>query len=125
VDWHTADIGQAPVDLAAVRAELDAGRPVVLGLVVFDTLLLPSATGRIEAPPAGSPPRGRHAGLAVGHDADALLIRNSWGTSWALGGYGWLGDDYAKRHVAEAWVIPDGAGGETGAHTTGDVYGSA
>jgi len=95
----------ATLDLAAVRAELDSGRAVVLGLVMFDTLLLPSATGRIEAPPAGSSQRGRHAVLAVGHDAEALLIRNSWGPTWGLDGYGWLSDEYAQRHLREAWAI--------------------
>ena len=49
--------------------------------------------------------------LAVGHDADALLIRNSWGTTWALGGYGWLSNDYVERHVREAWVIQPCADG--------------
>jgi C1A family cysteine protease len=63
--------------------------------------------------------------LAVGHDADALLVRNSWGTTWALGGYGWLSNDYAEQHVLEAWVIEPAAAGATpasGARTTGDVY---
>jgi C1A family cysteine protease len=126
-DWHTSGMGPAPVDLSAVRSELDAGRPVVLGLVVFDTLFLPSATGRIDAPPAGSRARGRHAVLAVGHNSDALLIRNSWGPTWGIDGYGWLSDDYAERNVHEAWVIRASAGqsaAPAGAHSTGDVYGT-
>jgi C1A family cysteine protease len=123
-DWHTSSLDKAVLDLASVRTELDADRPVVLGLTVFDTLFMPSATGRIDAPAAGSPARGRHAVLAVGHDADAVLIRNSWGTTWALGGYGWLSNDYADHHVLEAWVIQPAAAGTaaSGAHTTGDVY---
>lgn len=126
-DWHRSDLGTASVDLAPVRAALDTGLPVVLGLAVFDTLFMPSPTGRIAPPPAGSPARGRHAVLAVGHDADALLIRNSWGTTWALGGYGWLSNDYAERHVLEAWVIQPRVSGvppTSGAHATGEVYAS-
>lgn len=126
-DWHKSGMGQASVDLASVRVAVDAGRPVVLGLTVFDTLYAPSAAGRIDAPPAGSPSRGGHAVLAVGHDAGALLIRNSWGRSWGLGGYGWLSNGYAQLHVHEAWVIQPRAGGvapATGARTAGDVYGS-
>ncbi len=124
-DWHKSGMGQASIDLAPIRAEIDAGRPVVLGLIVFDTLYAPSATGRIDAPAARSPARGMHAVLAVGHNTDALLIRNSWGTTWALGGYGWLSNEYVERHVREAWVIqPRGGGGvlTSGARTTGDVY---
>ncbi len=126
-DWHTSGLDKALLDLASVHTELDAGRPVVLGLTVFDTLFMPSATGRIDAPVAGSPARGRHAVLAVGHDATALLIRNSWGDTWALGGYGWLSHDYAERHVREAWVIQPAGGGPApaaAAHSTGDVYAS-
>jgi C1A family cysteine protease len=124
-DWHKSRMGQASLDLASVRAEIDAGRPLVLGLTVFDTLFFPTGAGRIDAPAAGSPARGRHAVLAVGHDADAVLIRNSWGTTWALGGYGWLSNEYAERHVREAWVIQPRVGGvppTSGVRTTGDVY---
>jgi C1A family cysteine protease len=126
-DWHKSGLGMASGTLASVRAAIDAGRPVVLGLTLFDTLLMPSPTGRIAAPSAGSPARGRHAVLAVGHHADALLIRNSWGTTWALGGYGWLSTDYAERHVLEAWVIQrriSGVPPTSGARTTGEVYAS-
>ena len=126
-DWHTSGIGPAPLDLASVRLEIDAGRPVVLGLIVFDSLYFPSAAGRIDAPAAGSPSRGRHAVLAVGHDVDALLIRNSWGQSWGLGGYAWLSNGYAELHVHEGWVIQPRAGGvapAAGPPTAGDVYGS-
>ena len=124
-DWRKSAMGQASLDLASVRAEIDVGRPLVLGLTVFDTLFLPTGAGRINPPAAGSPARGRHAVLAVGHDADAVLIRNSWGTTWALGGYGWLSNEYAERHVREAWVIQPRAGGvapTSEARTTGDVY---
>ena len=124
-DWQTSGLGRASVDLASVRAALDAGNAMVLGLTVFDTLFMPSPVGRINAPPAGSRARGRHAVLAVGHDADAVLIRNSWGTTWALGGYGWLSNDYVERHVGEAWVIQPRAAGmpsASGAHSTGDIY---
>jgi hypothetical protein len=125
-DWHKSGLGQAPRDLASIRAEIDAGRPAVIGLTVFDALFMPSLAGRIDAPAAGSPPRGRHAVVAVGHDADALLIRNSWGSTWALGGYGWLSNEYAERHVREVWVIrPRLSGaGRYGVSNMRDIYGS-
>jgi C1A family cysteine protease len=126
-DWHKSSMALASAVLASVREAIDTGRPVVLGLTVFDTLYVPSAAGRIDAPPAGSPSRGRHAVLAVGHDAGALLIRNSWGRSWGLNGYAWLSNGYAELHVHEAWVIQPRAGGvasAAGSRPTGDVYGS-
>ena len=125
--WHTSGMGPALLDLASVRLEIDVGRPVVLGLTVFDSLYFPSAAGRIDVPAVRSPSRGRHAVLAVGYDADALLIRNSWGQSWGLDGYGWLSNGYAERHAHEGWVIrppADGVAPAAGARTAGDVYGS-
>lgn len=124
-DWHKSGLERTSSDLVSVRSEIDAGRPVVLGLTVFDTLFTPGPTGRIDPPTAGSPARGRHAVLAVGHDADALLIRNSWGTTWALGGYGWLTNDYAERHIREAWAIQPrlrGPAPPSEIRSTGDVY---
>jgi C1A family cysteine protease len=126
-NWNKEDLGQASISIAAVRAELDAGRPVVLGLSVFDELFRPSAKGRIAVPSSNRPRRGRHAVLAVGHDATALLIRNSWGTTWGLGGYAWLSNGYAEHHVHEAWVIGPvarGAAPPSGPRTAGGVYGS-
>ena len=90
--WLKSSLIALTADVATVRGELDNGRPAVLGVVVYDTMFAPTAAGRVELPPAGAPSRGRHAVLAVGYDTDALLIRNSWGTTWALGGYGWLTD---------------------------------
>ncbi len=124
--WHKAQIGQATHNLTTVRAELGAGNPVVLALVVFDSLFTPTVEGWIESPPAGSPTRGRHAVLAVGYNTEALLIRNSWGPTWGIGGYAWLVDDYAEHHIREVWVMQSRtiSAPRGGAQTTGDIYGS-
>jgi len=61
---------------------------------------------------------GGHAVVAVGYDDNmkikntnpgdvettgAFLIRNSWGTRWGDGGYGWLPYDYVLRRLAVDW----------------------
>jgi C1A family cysteine protease len=126
--WHTSSLTVVNADVTTIRAELDNGRPTVLGVVVYDTMFAPTAAGRVELPPVGAPSRGRHAVLAVGYGADGLLIRNSWGATWALGGYGWLTDAYCSQHLREAWSV--GARTPTATTTppavtaTGDVYGS-
>ena len=33
----------------------------------------------------------------------ALLIRNSWGTGWGDGGYGWLPYEYVLKGLATDW----------------------
>lgn len=126
--WLTSSMAAMSADASTVRSELDAGSPVVLGVVVFDSMFRPTPKGRVELPPAGSPVRGRHAVLAVGYNADALLIRNSWGETWGVDGYGWLTDAYTAQCLRDAWRINSGATGSTtttaAVTTSGEVYGS-
>lgn len=125
-DWHKSGLRPSGTDRVSIQAELTADRAVVLGLTVFDTMFRPTAAGMIEAPPAGSPPRGRHAVLAVGYDnLRGVLIRNSWGSTWALSGYAWLNHEYTDRHVREAWVIqpqPMQRAAAALTASTGDIY---
>jgi hypothetical protein len=116
--WFRSGLRRVAVAPDDVRAVLDGGTPVLLGVVVYDTFFRPDAVGHIADPPSGAKPRGRHAVLAVGHQAGELLIRNSWGTSWALGGYAWIGDTYISTHARDAWVI-DGTAATTGRPPSG------
>jgi C1A family cysteine protease len=91
-----------------VTATLDGGYLVVLGVIITDAFYRPDALGRV-ADLNSDPERGGHAVLAVGHGAHAgtpmLLIRNSWGTSWGLGGYGWLSRTYIARQLRETATL--------------------
>lgn len=107
--WFRSGLRRITVGLTDVRAHLDNGTPVLLGLTVFDSFFRPDAAGHIADPPAGASACGRHAVLAVGYQTDELLIRNSWGTTWALGGYGWLGEAYFKAHAGDAWIMDTAA----------------
>ena len=103
--WFQSGLRRVGVSLSEVRAHLDGGTPVLLDLTVFDTLYRPDAYGRIADPSVGARSRGRHAVVAVGHQPNELLIRNSWGTTWAVGGYAWIGDTYIGSHIGSAWII--------------------
>lgn len=99
-------------DLTAIRAELDAGRPVIVGMRLWerfrraDVEPLPAPTSS-ELSPAG------HAVVAIGHDPRraALLIRNSWGVRWGRSGHLWVADAVVPLLLG-AWVV---AGAPTGA----------
>jgi C1A family cysteine protease len=130
-DWCRSGLRRISVAVANLQALLAAGTPVVLGLTVFDTLFRPGRDGRVQDPPARAPHRGLHAVLAVGYEPGFVLIRNSWGAGWAVGGYGWITEAYVNRFVIDAWIVDRAASGTSRAKSKlpasreqGAIYGS-
>jgi C1A family cysteine protease len=106
--------------LAQIKANLSAGIPAMFGFTVYNSISQAATTGKIPYPTAGDKIAGGHAISAVGYDdtmkikntnpgavetKGALLIRNSWGTGWGLGGYGWLPYDYVLKGLAGDWWV--------------------
>ncbi len=105
--------------LRKVKKHLHSGFPSMFGFTVYNSIGEASGTGKVPMPAPGEGCRGGHAVLAVGYDDDiqttnraagsptykgALLIRNSWGTSWGpMGGYLWLPYEYVLRGLATDW----------------------
>lgn len=104
--------------LKAIQTNLAAGLPSIFGFTVYSSYTQAAATGKIPYPTPGEKIVGGHAVVAVGYDdgmkirntapnsaetKGALLIRNSWGTGWGSGGYGWLPYDYVLKGLAVDW----------------------
>jgi C1A family cysteine protease len=82
------------------------GLPVMFGTTVYDSIFNVGSDGLIPLPSGA--PAGGHAMAAVGYDdaKSALLVKNSWGTSWGMSGYGWLPYYYVTSGLlADAWVV--------------------
>lgn len=97
---------QATQVLKNVKAAVAAGFAAMFGFAVYDSL---DAEADVPYPRSTDRQRGGHAVLCVGYDDNrpcrnaekgALLIRNSWGTEWGDGGYGWLPYKYVTRGLA-------------------------
>ncbi len=94
---HTRLITHEPLDwhLDTIRWELACGYPVVIGVRVYPGFEGVGADAVIPMPDGAQV--GGHAVCVVGYNdtRGALLIQNSWGTSWGARGRAWLPYPYA------------------------------
>jgi len=106
-----------PQILQSIKTYLSAGFPSMFGFPVYEEYMHLPADGRAAFPAPNSRLYGGHANVAVGYDDNltingdqgALLVRNSWGTSWGLAGYAWLSYRYVTEGLAVDWwsIIKD------------------
>jgi C1A family cysteine protease len=90
---------------AAIKAQLAAGKPVIVAGPVnsaFEYL----ANGAVLSTFSGSS-LGGHCYCVVGYDdtKGAFKFMNSWSTSWASQGFGWIKYGYETTWWQEAYVI--------------------
>lgn len=106
--------------LASVKSYLAAGIPSMFAFWGFPSFEASDVNGGIPYPCSGEQAEWGHAISAVGYDdakrikntiskkstSGALLIRNSWGTEWGDGGYGWLPYEYVLKKLAlDFWSL--------------------
>ena len=105
--YRRASLAKQPL-ASEVEAALKAGGAPVLGISLPDTFHAPASPWVIS--PQGIVV-GLHAVLVVGvaaSDGDRhYLIRNSWGSEWADGGYAWLGRPFLHKHLREVLVLTE------------------
>lgn len=94
-------------NVADIKAAIRSGALPVLGISLPDSFFRPGgAPWVIES--SGSI-RGRHAVLGVGLGTrgakEATLVRNSWGSGWADGGYAWLTDAFLSAHLRYVMIL--------------------
>ena len=105
--------------LARIKTNIAAGLPSMFGFTVYQSYSQASSNGgKFPMPTSSERVVGGHAVDAVGYDdtlkiknstpggpetTGALLIRNSWGSGWGDGGYGWLPYEYVQKGLATDW----------------------
>lgn len=100
-----------PHTLYEVKHCLAEGHPVVFGFMIYESMMTDTVarTGFVPVPNANERPIGGHAVTAVGYDdsKECLIVRNSWGNNWGIGGYFYLPYWYVATPNASAdyWTI--------------------
>lgn len=103
--YKISSYGTVPIDVTAIKTQLAAGNPVVVGGQVnraFEYLASGAVLGAFKKPSLGG-----HCYCVVGYDdaKSAFKFQNSWGTSWASAGFGWISYTNIKSWWTEAYVM--------------------
>jgi len=115
--WQALEYRRVQENLRAVRSCLADGWPVVFGFTVYPGLETEETaqTGRLPMPNLWDErPLGGHAVVAVGYDdaGRALLVRNSWGQDWGIGGHFWMPYQYVEDELcSDFWTLRRVEGG--------------
>ncbi len=101
-----------PQSTREVKAQLNAGFPVVIGAIVDQGFKQLQGSNASWTGSSG-PEMGGHAMVAVGYDdaRQAYRLLNSWGQQWGDGGYAWVSYEHFARVVGEAYVAQDARNG--------------
>jgi hypothetical protein len=105
-DWRQVNVQ----DTKEIKAQLNAGYPVLIGARVDDAFMrLPAGTTWNSI----GQPIGGHAMIVVGYDDDkhAFRLMNSWGQQWCDGGFCWVDYEFFRQVVNEAYVAKDALDG--------------
>ena len=118
---YTCESSSFAPSLDGIRAELLAGRPVVVGVFLSRTYRFPADWTHIGTEVLLAPDRHEpidrndgHAMVIVGHGrhegAPVMLLRNSWGSRWGHEGHAWVREDCLAPRLVGAFVIEKGEG---------------
>jgi C1A family cysteine protease len=99
------------IDISVIKGILSQSCPIVGGIRIYESFESFSVrlTGNVPMPKQGEKLIGGHAVVFAGYDdsKQAFLMRNSWGTSWGIGGYFWLPYDYVRHpdYAFDCWKV--------------------
>lgn len=105
------DYASVPQSAQTMKGCLAGGKPFLFGFTVYESFESSEVerTGLVPMPSAGERVLGGHDVCVVGYDDATGLwkFKNSWGTSWGRGGYGYFPAEYVLSSdlSSDFWVI--------------------
>lgn len=106
--WALIDSYWRINNLEELKTALSDG-PVPIGVPCFYEIFFVGTNGLVPYPANPDSIYGGHAVCAVGYDDNKELVKfkNSWGTGWGQGGYGYLPYQYVREFLWDAWSCKD------------------
>lgn len=104
--YRIAGSGQERID--AIKRALEAGHPVVFGMIVDKAFQQLGSHGIVDMPASTRVNPGGHCMVIVGYrdNGATLIVRNSWGTVWGDKGYCYLPAAYLDASDANDFWVP-------------------
>lgn len=93
--------------ITSFKTSINSGIPIIIGFNCYSDILN-ITTGIIPIPGSNNTSViGGHAVLIVGYDDSTQLFKfkNSWGSSWGVGGYGYLPYSYYPQDISDMYTI--------------------
>lgn len=91
-----------------IIAQIKLGNPVLFTMSISKSFFTPASNGIIDADEPVEINR-VHALIAVGcgkkDGKEYILVRNSWGPYWGIGGYAWLEAGYLSKRLKVSAII--------------------
>jgi C1A family cysteine protease len=107
--WNTINSYWRIPRLKMLLSALRNTGPVVIGVGCYEEIFNPQEGGYVPMPKNPQYCYGGHAILACGYNRKKkrVLFKNSWGTNWGDGGYGWFDYKYLQNYCWDAWAAKD------------------
>ncbi len=103
--YHTLDVGGShSVTQAAIKGALASGKPVVVGMPVYEGFFY-LAPGHSDWTGTTGTLEGYHAVTALGYDRYGITIENSWSASWGNAGFARLSWSFVDDNVFAAYSV--------------------
>jgi hypothetical protein len=109
-DWLVHSFAAVPHSVDGLRVALYKHGPIVIGINFPESWITPGPDGMLSAD-VGTIAGGHcmnivtDGGAKTGEKPGYFRLRNSWGTSWGLGGYAWVPFETLIKVLTDAYTI--------------------